>query len=483
MTERPRFETRHINPASELAPYLEDDATARARASLRALHSPYGAIRKVGPYLTSGGVSVYGAQAEYMDLDRYARKMTGLTGLDLGLSSSILPGAKGTTLHETYLRTLGEAAERLASSLDSIVGTARPTILASTDDLRAQGRDCVGAPELRPFTDEQLERDDFPFEPFEAATPTTWIEGETWFAGGRVLVPAQLVELVHMFVPGETRIGYATSVGTAAHSSFERALHGALAELFERDALALYWRTGVPPRPIRIDVAPRDPALRRLLGELRLQDHDVRFHLYPTDAPGLSVVSASRREEWLDRFGYSAGTGVGFDIESAMLSALEELGQGEVVNRSIVFAPQWDTSTAIAKLVGAEPGDDPRSLEDLVFKVLTYYAVPEHAEAVERWWTSGAPVDLSDLQAPAPDEPWPAMLGALGIDPVVFRLKWFDAPDVEVVRAFVPELILPSGLNHPMLGHRRFADLPVALGLTERPVAASDLNDAPTPFP
>ena len=62
----------------------------------------------------------------------------------------------------------------------------------------------------------------------------------------------------------------------------------------------------------------------------------------------------------------------------------------------------------------------------------------------------------------------PELLAARGIDPVVFDFTPPQFDSLSLVRIFIPELTQPMSPAMPVLGHRRFRDLPYALGCADR---------------
>ena len=114
------------------------------------------------------------------------------------------------------------------------------------------------------------------------------------------------------------------SIGCAtARAPLEARLSAAL-ELIERDAVALWWRGGRPPRPVDdaalSRIAGAAPLLARLVGGVRLLDITTEW--------GVPVVAAISFRA--DGTGFCCGTGARPEMADAAQAALLELCQNEL---------------------------------------------------------------------------------------------------------------------------------------------------------
>jgi ribosomal protein S12 methylthiotransferase accessory factor len=258
----------------------------------------------------------------------------------------------------------------------------------------------------------------------------------------------------------ETLYCWADSNGSAAGTCAEDALLQGLMELFERDAVAMWWYNRVP-RPA-VDLASSDdPFVARCRDVYRRLDRDL-WVLDVTNDLGVPVhVAVSRRtdkpaEDILMAFGAH------LDPAIALRRALTELNQ---------FLP------AVADVTADGAG----------------YRFPDPVQM--RWWSTarlaGHPYLAPDPAAPPVRLPAPSGTGpdrdiaaalrraigvcaAAGLD--VYALD-MTRPDIglPVMKAVVP------GLRHfwARFAPGRLYQVPVDLGWLEQPTAEADLNPVP----
>ncbi|TYB57239.1 hypothetical protein FXF51_41195 [Nonomuraea sp. PA05] len=128
---------------------------------------------------------------------------------------------------------IGEAVERYC-------GNAVPDGLPRTaySGLDAEAIDPAG---LALYAPHQYAAPGFPFTPLTRELPIEWATGRDLVSGKDVLVPATLVYLNYTRPP---HISMHANAGIAAGSNRQRAERSALEELFERDAVTLWWLRG-----------------------------------------------------------------------------------------------------------------------------------------------------------------------------------------------------------------------------------------------
>ncbi len=362
---------------------------------------------------------------------------------------------------------LGEAAERYSLCYlphDRIVR-------ATADEL---GAAAVAPERFALFSLAQHARPGFPFVPFTRETRVSWVEGRRVPTGAPAWIPAELVFLADPVEPGEERIAYATSSGAACAPSAPEAILRGLLELCERDAFALVWaaRLSLP----LLDWSGHAGLVeldRRYFGPTGLDYATVDLSCFHSLPSVLAVVRAPASAGAV--LGVGAGTAA--TIERAWWKALSEAFGTRAAARSILAkAPPF-----------APDGRNVRTFDDHI----AFHATPERAALSTFLDASAERVHVSSIE-PLPD----------GVDDriaaVVARIEAagasgyavdVTAPDLRslglhVVKTVSPELCM---LDVPQpgrfLGAERLRTVPAELGHTSRPLAESELNPYPHPFP
>jgi ribosomal protein S12 methylthiotransferase accessory factor len=362
---------------------------------------------------------------------------------------------------------LGEAAERY-----SLCYLPHERIVEATAD--ELGPAAVAPERFALFSEAQHAQAGFPFVPFTSATRVCWVEGRHVSSGAFAWIPAELVFLADPVRDGEGRIGYATSSGAACAPTEPEAVLGGLLELCERDAFAITWaaRLSLPllDWSAHAGLAAFD---RRYFAPSGLDYAAVdlsRFHALPSV---LAVVRAPASA------GAALGVGAGTapTIERAWWKALSEAFGTRAAARSLldqapVFAPD---------------GRNVRTFDDHI----AFHAAEERGAISSFLDASNERVDVSTI---------PPLHGGVAeqICAVAARIEAagatayaidVTAPDVRslglhVVKTVVPGLCMLD-VPHPgrFLGGARLRTVPVELGYAARPLAESELNPYPHPFP
>ena len=479
----------HVNRTSEQMPYRMDEGQLRGLRDLLRFYGPHSALRHAtacfGP---GGGLPGYAAHGSFFDYDHVLRNLSGRSSFESAVGRSIQGGGKGHSLSGAFASTLGELVERVLGCFQGLAAASEGLRFGSCRELRKAGLACTGPEVVSLFAPEQYADRARLFDPFTDDSALHWIEGRRLFGGEPVWAPAQLVLLHYERDPREAVIGYGSSGGLACHTTAREARYRGIVELFERDALNVSWFCRIPPRRIDFDRPPRQPALRRLLQAADGLPTTLRFQAVTLDAPELPTVTVTSIDRWLRRFAYCVGSAADVDADTAVLGALTEYGQSERNLRLAVAAPDWSFSRALRNTFDVRPDADPREL-DAFFKVLPYYGHVRNAGKV-RWYVEGAEaVGLSALPECGDGRShrkWTVLarlLTARDIDPVVFDLTPPQLDGLSLVKVFVPELTPPMSPAMPLLGHRRFLELPRALGRADRRLAFADLNADPLPYP
>lgn len=386
-------------------------------------------------------------------------------------------GGKGLTMQQAFLGTLGEVAERLLAVLHW-GGALEELVFASHEELVAQGRAALGPDEIPLFAEAQYSTPGFEYSPFQPDTRLTWVQGNDLISGDPVLVPAQLAIFYWKRRRGEARIGYATTGGLAFHPSRRQAILHGIYENVERDAVNLRWYCKVPPPLVHVDL---DEYLRRDLGlpharaetpfigpiEVFLNTMDIAF-------PVFTVVAINRART---SHAFLAGGGGWGTKERALLQALGEVGQMRAGFR--LARSEWAHIRADSRV---------SELTDF-FYAPVYYGYTENLPRLD-WYTAGSEKvswsTVPSLREDEGEEEYDAvidLLRAANIHPIVLDFSISCWPNMHVTKVFMPQLTQAHIPSHPCLGHPRYYEVPIRLGLSDRRLELKDLNPDPLPFP
>jgi ribosomal protein S12 methylthiotransferase accessory factor len=260
-------------------------------------------------------------------------RLANITGLDrvgIPVWSAVRPNSrslavsqgKGLTDSEAQAAALGEAIETWYA--ERFEG---PLIVARYDDLR--GRAPVADPGLLPIAR------DSPFTPFESIP---WVEAEDLLHGGPIWVPFELVhaDATVPRVPGSGNFIVSTN-GLASGNSLNEATLGALCEVIERDAHAV-WRAAGPRRgrQTRVRAASvADPACRWLLERFGQAENDVMIWDI-TSGLGVPAFRVIAYDRWADSplapYPGAYGAAAHLDPATALAKALSEAAQSRLTS-------------------------------------------------------------------------------------------------------------------------------------------------------
>jgi ribosomal protein S12 methylthiotransferase accessory factor len=232
-----------------------------------------------------------------------------------------------------------------------------------------------------------------------------------------------------------------TSTGLAAHTRWARALHGAVEELLERDALASYWLNGLPGREIALPGSYVAPVAERG-GRVRCFDLTQAWNPEPVLAvcgdlplrgkPRLSFGIACRRS-----------------ARDALEKAYLEWQQG------VVYCGYYLNDHPTTRL------DAPSDVRDFIDHGLYYSLHPDEWEKVPLLCAVAPPGRLPEPAAEADDaDALHQLLVALDGPGIRVFYRDLTLPDVAdlgvtVVRALSPELsLLHADERYPFLGGR-----------------------------
>jgi ribosomal protein S12 methylthiotransferase accessory factor len=288
------------------------------------------------------------------------------------------------------------------------------------------------------------EQDAAPGFPWRGTGPEEALYGEAFSAldNRAAWFPQELIGLGSRVDPATLP---STSTGLAAHTHWARALHGAVEELLERDALASYWLGGLPGREVALPDSYVAPVTERG-GTVRCFDLTQAWNPEPVLAvcgqlPLRGVARIS--------FGIACRRSARDALEKAYL----EWQQG-VVFCGYYFNDHPDTRF-----------DDPSEVRDFIDHGLYYSLHPEAWEAVPLLRRRFGPASLRELRSDpaetvADADALHSLLGALERGGVRIFYRDLTLPDVAdlgvtVVRALSPDLsLLHADERYPFLGGR-----------------------------
>jgi ribosomal protein S12 methylthiotransferase accessory factor len=360
--------------------------------------------------------------------------------------SERMAAGKGWTEAEAKAAAVGEAVERYCAHH------------VAPDRVFVARQSELTLPAIVPvlFSEAQYARPDWPYRPWDADAPVTWIEGVSLASGTAVALPAAFV---YLSLPRpEEQFAPVTSNGLAAGPSVTAAQLSGLCELMERDALMLTWSNRRPAAELELEASGRLPAaLARHYAQIGVR---VRAFVLDSDLPATTVLALSS-EDREDRPATVVGMGCHPSPEVALTKALFELCQARPAE-----ATRFRERSPVGRLTRYE---DVRTLDDHS----AFAALPERRGEFEFLWRDGATARISELPSREADARACAReLATLGIEVAAVELTTADVATTgyHVVRVVAGELQpIHFGFGEERLGGSR---------LSER----DDLNPCPHPM-
>ena len=476
------------NPHREILPNVMSEREGRAIREMLSWYSPNGPIRRSTIYNGGAGISqTVVANNDYWDIDQVIRQMVSLPSLNLALNSSVLAGGKGFDPSSSFLSSLGESIERM-SGVFAFFKEDLDICTGSYNSLQQAGRNAI-APEVLPlFADEQYASPNFFFQPFTDDTEFSWIKGRRLISQEEIWIPMQLVLFFYIPSIEEARIGYSSSSGMASHIDEALAIMAGIIEIVERDALMLSWYANIPLRRVEVDRPLSAKKANRVLKHIKTLSGDVNFWLHDVGFPELPAISATCLVPYYRKFAYQTGSAAGVDGEEAFFQALLEYGQAELQLKSAMLVHQRQSMKVVEAVFGSPP-DKPLTEMRTFLEPIGYYGHVEHAGRLKDFFASDDTVFLSELpnikfkHSEERLEYLKEILRRYDIDPIVIDCSHSQMSQMKVVKVFIPELVQHHISAYPYLGHPRIYELPMKMGLQDKPLAFKDLRPGPVPFP
>lgn len=396
----------------------------------------------------------------YLSGQNLAMESATLAGLRSGLRS--LSGGKGVTETEARAGALCEAVERYSGTRHGD----EPVVRGSFRSLGARAvhpHDCqLYAP--RQFADRERwnarnSRFQYVSTPFDERAVTDWTPVWSLTGDTQRLLPTSMLYFPRGDATGPHDGLWADSNGNAAGSSPEDALVQGFLELVERDAVALWWYNRLRRPAVDLDSFD-EPYLARLREGYRRVGREV-WVLDLTSDFGIPVMAALSRRTDKPAEDILFGFGAHFDPALALRRALTEMGQ----LLPVVAGARADG--------GGYRTEDPEPLSWWRTATLRGepYLVPDPGESARgaAHWPRVHRADLLDDVRAITE-----LVRAKGLDLLVLDQSRPDLA-LPVVKVIVP------GLRHfwARFAPGRLFDVPVQLGLRERPTRYEDLNPTP----
>jgi thiazole/oxazole-forming peptide maturase SagD family component len=364
-------------------------------------------------------------------------------------------GGAGILLDEPLIKSLGESAERYCHH--SFLAHHRDRLrFASHRAMSSGGRGIPSDQCLSFFSDEQLGRDGFLFEPFDPDTPMSWLPADSLTSDDPYWMPAQLTLVGYLprRKEGEPWVNAAVTTGTATHSDPGKALLGALEELIQLDCVIGHWYGGQPSVKILLDGRLR--ALARLIDRhWSPGTPPPEFHLLPSpDLPGFTVACVYR-DEHPGNAPVVAGLGSDQRLGHAMYKALLEAV-------AVFRYANWMAAKAAIEDSDVTDKDRFFDLDDNV----AYYTDPANAAIIDNRFAVHVEVSARDLPPDAaPDLRTRVKALVAAFARTGKQLGYLDltTPDIRhlgltVCRVWSPDTLSLCPPSAPPLLHKRFAD-------------------------
>lgn len=389
-------------------------------------------------------------------------------------SNAVLNGsAAGLQKKSAYWAAIGEACERYASC---IVDPAN-FYIGSYLDLSFSGLNPIKPDRWALFDEQQYGA--IPYQKFTQDTQIAWTDAENLTRREDCLVPACLSYLSHpeIFTAHDAQIiGNAVSTGTACSYSRADAMVRGICEIIERDAFIITWRNKLSAPRVIID---ESSSIFQTFAE-KFQRTGLEYYLFYTTLdikiPSFFGILLDKRDKDTRLI---VGGAAHLDADVAVLKTLTELVQGlkwlDSMRNNSVNLIKTDIR-------------DIRSFEDR-FKFYSSTFLPHVFEFL---LSNKCSVNLSDLKscralmAESSLNLCKQILAERNMDVIGIDLTSGDLEccGLYVVKMLIPEMQpLEGDYQAQFLGGKRWKEVPVNLGMTQKPLNIEDINPWPHPYP
>jgi len=368
-------------------------------------------------------------------------------------------------------KAVGEAVERYCAAIYA----PRDLPLASFADAPFR---CVRPDSFALLSQQQYQRADVIFVPFDDRTPVRWVPARDELTGEEWYVPAAMVYVPYIYHRGhgESPIAQSISTGLACHCSYGEAAVSAICEVIERDAFTITWQAMLAHPQIHLEsLSARN---RNLVERFERAGYTVTLLDMTLDA-GIPTVLAVSRSDRPDAPPLVPAGSAALDPEEAVRKSLEELEHTrEYSHKILVHLPRLASDL------------DAESVQDQTGH-LNFWCSHDHAPLADFLFASEVRRDMGEmanLSCGTPEGDLRTLLER--VRDIGHRVLLCDVttPDIRHVGLWVVRAIIPGfhplvvGHNIRALGGKRLWSVPLALGYPGITRERGD-NPAPHPYP
>lgn len=391
--------------------------------------------------------------------------LCGQEALNHGDAASIEPD-------RATMKAVGESVERYCSGQYD----KEDLVLSAFEDLEI---DAVDPQTFALYSEEQYSQENFPFSPLTPKTPLQWSKGHSLRDDVARWVPAAFVNVPYLFdAPGEVPFFNPISTGLACGPDLAWALYKSILEVIERDTFMIVWKNqlGLP----HLDPwSSKDPFFQQLLAGMQNVNLECEAIYLTSNISVPVIIVILKRQEGVPYT--TLGIGADLDPNRALTQALEEayltfLGMSRYAQLKNDFKPEPDF----------------RDIKTPTLHALAHAVCPELRSSLNFLKSSEPLLSVEDIPNLSGSskvgnvETLVKILADKGFDVISYDLTTLDIDEVgfKVVRSVIPGM-QPLDINHSRRyeGGKRLYEVPVQMGLLEKPRSARELNPFPHPFP
>jgi len=246
-------------------------------------------------------------------------------------------GGAGIFLNEPIIKSLGETIERYSQLIAEFTDM-HELIFSNYQDMQKNYQNILSPAFLDVFSEEQLNRENFPFRKFDPELPVSWAKIRSVHTNKFYYIPAQLLFVGYHIKKhlNEPWYGTAVTTGTAAHTDLVSALLGAILEIIQIDSTMGHWYGNIEIPEIIFD--NRTKPMEKLLKQYGNPAHNPArfFWLKNPDLGGFSIACLLERPpNCIPRV--SVGLGASTSLNDALYKAwLEAIGVSSLGNLIIL---------------------------------------------------------------------------------------------------------------------------------------------------
>ncbi len=370
------------------------------------------------------------------------------------------------------MKAVGESIERYCSGQYDI----SDLVLSSYEEIEV---DAVDPQTFALYSEEQYSQENFPFPPLTHQTPLQWAKGHCLKSDKPLWVPAAFVYVPYLFDdPKEAPYFTPISTGLACGPDISWALYKSILEAIERDTFMITWKNQLS-QPRLDPWSSNDPFVHQLLEALQYVSLDCEVFYLTSDIKVPVIIVILKRKEGIPFT--TMGIGADLDPNRALTQALEEayltfLGMSRYAKLKKDFKPEPEFE----------------NIKTPTLHALAHAVCPELRSSLNFLTPSDTPISIDDIPNLSSKsklgnvQTLVKMLADKGFDVISYDLTTLDIDEVgfKVVRSVIPGL-QPLDINHSRRyeGGKRLYEVPVQMGLLDKPHCARELNPFPHPFP